>query len=168
MESRAKFLGHPLHQQLIVFPLGLLSTGVFLDIATLVTDNTRWTGIAFYLIGIGVVTGLLAAIFGLIDWSAIPTATRAKRIGTVHGLGNVVVVLLFLGSFLLRWQDPANTTGFAYALAFLGFGLALITGWLGGELVGRLGVGVDDGAHLNAPNSLRTRSLAGSRRRPAA
>jgi hypothetical protein len=28
-----------------------------------------------------------------------------------------------------------------------------VTAWLGGELVDRLGVGVDPGAHLNAPNS---------------
>jgi hypothetical protein len=32
--------------------------------------------------------------------------------------------------------------------------LALFTGWLGGELVDRLGVGVDEGANLNAPSSL--------------
>ncbi len=32
--------------------------------------------------------------------------------------------------------------------------LAVVTGWLGGELVERLGVGVDNGANLDAPNSL--------------
>jgi hypothetical protein len=32
--------------------------------------------------------------------------------------------------------------------------LSLLTGWLGGELVDRLGVGVDDGANLDAPSSL--------------
>jgi hypothetical protein len=31
-------------------------------------------------------------------------------------------------------------------------------GWLGGELVDRLGVGVDNGANLNAPNSISGRS----------
>src|SRR5215213_1816537 len=35
-----------------------------------------------------------------------------------------------------------------------GASLAVVTGWFGGELVERLGVGVADGAHLNAPNSL--------------
>ena len=39
-------------------------------------------------------------------------------------------------------------------LALVGLGIALVTGWLGGELVTRLGVGIDPGAHLNAPNSL--------------
>jgi hypothetical protein len=44
--------------------------------------------------------------------------------------------------------------GFVIALEGVAIVLALIAGWLGGELVDRLGVGVDDGANLNAPNSL--------------
>jgi hypothetical protein len=32
-----------------------------------------------------------------------------------------------------------------------------VTGWLGGELVDRMGVGVDRGAHLNSPSSLSDR-----------
>jgi uncharacterized membrane protein len=35
--------------------------------------------------------------------------------------------------------------------------LATVSGWLGGELVERLGVGVHDDANLNAPSSLRRR-----------
>jgi uncharacterized membrane protein len=167
MESRAKFLGHPLHQQLIVFPLGLLGMAAIFDIISLVTGNLRWTEVAFYMIGAGVLAGLLAAIFGLVDWTAIPKHTRAKRVGAVHGLGNVVVVVLFLASFYLRWPDPANVPSLGYVSSFSGFLIALFTGWLGGELVDRLGVGIDDGAHLDAPNSLTSRS-ATSRRRPAA
>jgi uncharacterized membrane protein len=43
----------------------------------------------------------------------------------------------------------------ALVLSFAGAGLATLTGWLGGELVERLRVGVDEGAHVDAPNSLR-------------
>jgi hypothetical protein len=49
----------------------------------------------------------------------------------------------------------------ALVLSFAAAVLALGTGWLGGELVDRLGVGVDDGAHLDAPSSLRTRRAVG-------
>jgi uncharacterized membrane protein len=42
-------------------------------------------------------------------------------------------------------------------LSLAGALLMLVTGWLGGELVERLGVGVDEGANLNAPNSLTGR-----------
>jgi hypothetical protein len=47
--------------------------------------------------------------------------------------------------------------GAAIVLSALGVGLALITGWLGGELVDRLAIGVDPGAHANAPSSLSDR-----------
>jgi uncharacterized membrane protein len=158
MESRAKFLGHPVHQQLIVFPLGLLGMAVIFDIITLVSKNPRWTDVAFYMIGAGIVTGLLAAIFGLIDWMAIPKATRAKSVGLMHGVGNAIVVLAFLASFYLRWSYPANPSTLGYLCSFIGFAIALFTGWLGGELVDRLGVGVDTGANLDAPSSLTSGS----------
>jgi uncharacterized membrane protein len=158
MESRAKLLGHPVHQQLIVFPLGLLGMAVIFDLITFGTGNRIWTDMSFYMIGAGILTGLLAAIFGLIDWLAIPRNTRAKRVGMIHGAGNVVVVLFFAASFYLRWQNLVNVSPLAYVCSFLGFCIALVTGWLGGELVDRLGVGVDDGANLDAPSSLTTRS----------
>jgi uncharacterized membrane protein len=154
MESRAKLLGHPIHQQLIVFPLGLLGMAVIFDGIGYFTGDPNWTRASFYMIGAGIVTGVLAAVFGLWDYIGIPSGTRAKRIGAVHGIGNLLVVGLFLVSFAMRWPDPANTPLSAYLSSGAGFLLALFTGWLGGELVDRLGVGVDDGAHLDAPSSL--------------
>jgi uncharacterized membrane protein len=154
MESRVKLAGHPVHQMLIVFPLGLLATAVVFDVIFLVTDNPAWTMAAFYMIGVGVLTGLAAAVPGAIDWLAIPRGTRAKRIGLVHGAGNVVVVALFAISWYFRRDQPAAPPTEAVVAGLLGAGLSVVTGWLGGELVNRLGVGVDDGAHLDAPSSL--------------
>lgn len=161
MESRAKLLGHPIHQMLVVFPLGLLAMAVIFDLLALGLANGYWSEIAYWMMAAGIITGLLAAPFGAIDWLAIPSATRAKRIGAVHGIGNVLVVLLFAVSWMMRGDLPAAPGGMALALSFAGAGLALFTGWLGGELVDRLGVGVDDGAHLNAPSSLTGRRIGG-------
>jgi len=160
MESRVKLAGHPVHQMLIVFPLGLLATAVVFDVIFLVTDDSTWTMAAFYMIGVGVLTGLAAAVPGAVDWLAIPRGTRAKRIGLVHGAGNVVVVALFAVSWYLRRDQPAAPPTGAVVAGLLGAGLAVVTGWLGGELVGRLGVGVDYGAHLDAPSSLTARPAA--------
>jgi uncharacterized membrane protein len=154
MESKAKLLGHPIHQQLVVFPLGLLASAVIFDLIAFGTAKSSFTQAAFYMIGAGIVTGLLAAVFGLIDWLAIPSLTRAKKIGAVHGIGNVVVVLLFAGSFWLRWKIPAEPPAIAFVCSYVGASLTLVTGWLGGELVTRLGIGVDDRSDLNAPSSL--------------
>ncbi|MBA3343795.1 MAG: DUF2231 domain-containing protein [Gemmatimonadales bacterium] len=154
MESRAKVAGHAVHPMLIVFPLGLLATAVVFDIIHLVSGDIRWAEVAYYLIGAGVVGGLAAAVPGWIDWFAIPQGTRAKRIGLIHGVGNTVVLVLFVLSWLLRRENPGVPPTEAVVAGLAGGGLAAITGWLGGELVERLGVGVDDGAHLDAPSSL--------------
>jgi uncharacterized membrane protein len=157
MESRAKLLGHPIHQMLIVFPLGLLATAVIFDVIHLIVGSGQWARVSFWMIAAGLVGGLAAAVFGLVDWIAIPSGTRAKRIGLVHGLGNVVVMALFGASEYLRFGMPARPSLLALALSFLGAGLSLATAWLGGELVNRLGVGVDEGANLDAPSSLSGR-----------
>jgi uncharacterized membrane protein len=155
MESRAKLLGHAVHPMLIVFPLGLLATAVAFDVVALVQNDRSWYLISFWMITAGIIGGLLAAVFGLIDWMAIPAATRAKRIGLLHGGTNVLVVLLFIGSwFLRRANDQMVPSQAALVLSFVAVILALFGGWLGGELVDRLGVGIDSGAHVNAPNSL--------------
>ncbi|HEX2451974.1 MAG TPA: DUF2231 domain-containing protein [Gemmatimonadales bacterium] len=166
MESRARLFGHAVHPMLIVFPLGLLTTAVVFDIVGLITGELRWHDLAYYLIAVGVIGGLAAALAGWIDWAAIPGGTRAKRIGLVHGVGNVIVVALFILSWLLRREaaPPPPTT--AVVASVVGLGLAVITGWLGGELVERLGVGVYDGAHLDAPSSL-SQLPASLNRRPA-
>lgn len=166
MESRAKLFGHPVHPMLIVFPLGLLATAVIFDIIHLVTDDGRWADISFWMIAAGIVGGLIAAVPGLIDWLAIPSGTRAKAIGLWHAIGNVVVLALFAGSWAMRYEDPTAPGAIALALAWSAAAVALATGWLGGELVDRLGVGVDPGAHLNSPNALSGRPAsehAGSR-----
>lgn len=155
MESRFKLLGHPPHQMLVAFPLGLLATSVIFDIIFLVADNARWSEISYWMIVAGLIGGVIAAPFGLIDWLTIPMGTRAKRIGLYHGLGNLFMLTAFFLSWFLRAPDvlykPSNI---ALGLSFFGVMLGMFTGWLGGELVDRLAVGVDEGANLDAPSSL--------------
>jgi uncharacterized membrane protein len=152
MESSAKAAGHPIHQQLIVFPLGLLATAVVFDVLRLITDHDGFATASYYMIAAGVLGGLLAAVFGAIDYSAIPAGTRARRIGAMHGVGNVVVVVLFAISWFLRGDEPGHVpTALAFVLSLAGALLATGTGWLGGELVDRLGVGVAPDAGLDTP-----------------
>jgi uncharacterized membrane protein len=155
MESRAKAFGHAVHPMLIVFPLGLLITSVAFDIIYLASDRSSFAVASAYTIAAGLIGGLAAAVFGLVDWFAIPAGSRAKRVGALHGLGNAVVVVLFAVSWLLRagadrWQPGVA----ALVCSFVGIALGGLTAWLGGELVERLGIGVDDGADVNATSSL--------------
>jgi len=160
MRSKARLFGHSIHQMLIVFPLGLLATSVVFDLVHLATGNGRWADIAFWMIASGVIGGVVAALFGIIDFLAIPRGTRAKRIGLLHGAGNFIVTGLFAVSWLLRNAgNPMDPGTLPIVLSIAAAGLALVAGWLGGELVDRLAVGVDEGAHLDAPSSLSNRPV---------
>jgi uncharacterized membrane protein len=71
---------------------------------------------------------------------------------------------LFIVSWFLRRGDPNFVPGtFAFLLSLVGILLALVTAWIGGELVYRLGVAVDPGANVNAPSSLTEPSATGTR-----
>lgn len=154
MKSRATVLGHPAHQVLVMFPLGMLAFSTGCDALGLATGKRHWFKVSESALTAGIAGAALAAPFGLVDWLAIPEGTRAKRVGKVHGLGNAAVLGLFLGSWVLK-KVVSRKSSLAAALSFAGFGLAGVTAWLGGELVNRLGVGVYTPTNLDATSSLR-------------
>jgi uncharacterized membrane protein len=164
MESRIKLLGHPVHPMLITVPAGLFIVAAVLDIVDAFVAATWISTVTYWNIAIGIVAAVVAAIFGAADWTNIPRYTRAKKIGAIHGLGNLAAVSLFFVAIMLRMDElrraPSTT---ALALEVIAFALLGVSGWLGGELVDRLGVGVDKGAHLDAPSSLRVKHVTGGR-----
>src|SRR5689334_469142 len=144
MESKTKVFGHPIHPILVVIPLGLFIGAIIVDTIDLINGNTALSQVSFFNISIGIIGGLLAALFGFLDWRLVPLNTRAKQIGAWHGIGNVVVVLMFALSWWLRrdavnYQPSQTALIFSYAAILTG----IVTAWLGGELVFRLNVGVD-------------------------
>src|SRR2546430_14377641 len=115
MESKAKLLGHPVHPMLIVFPLGLLATAVAFDVVALIQSDPSWYHISYWLIASGIIGGLLAAVFGLVGLFSISRQTTGKRVGVFHGGGNVLVVLVFICSWVFRRGAPGvpHTTALA-------------------------------------------------------
>jgi uncharacterized membrane protein len=81
----------------------LLATAVVFDIIYLIWGNRDMASVAYWMMAAGIVGGLIAAPFGLIDWLAIPSGTRAKTIGLLHGVSNLVAILLF------AWELVAQT-----------------------------------------------------------
>ncbi len=155
MESKVKLAGHPIHPMIIVLPLGLYSISVIFDIIRMITGNEILATVSYWNIAAGIIGGLAAAVSGTVDWLPIPAGTRAKQIGLWHGVGNVVVTGLFTVSWFMRSNEPGYVPStLAFLLVLAALLLSVVTGWLGGELVDRLGVGVDNGANLNAPSSL--------------
>lgn len=161
MESRLKLLGHPIHPMLVMFPLGLFVTAVIFDFADLVGGPSLLGEVAYWNIVAGLIGGLLAAAAGMVDFVAIPGGTRAKRVGAAHALINVAVMAIFAISWLVRMDEPARAAGGGlFALELLALAGAGVSAWLGGELVDRLGVGVDRDANLDAPARLETGLIA--------
>jgi len=157
MKAKVLVAGHALHAQLIVFPLGLLGISVLWDILRVSSDNPMWAHVAFWTIAAGVASALAAAIPGFVDYLTIPNGTRAKSVATWHMILNLIIVALFAISLVLRAGGDRDYTAAglgAMVPGWLGVGLAVVSGWLGGELVERMGIGVHDGAHPDAPPSI--------------
>ncbi len=150
MNLKSIMAGHRVHSMLIVFPLGLLLSAWFFDAVAYFTGHRYFYLIAYWNGALGLVSGLVAAVFGLVDWMAIPLNTRAKDVGVWHGGAALVMLTLFGWSWLLRiiTEDHAPTL-LSFCLATFAVVFAIVTGWLGGELVNRYGVGVQNGAGLD-------------------
>ncbi len=169
MESKAKLFGHPIHQMLVVFPIGILTMSVVFDLLGAFGLWEEGATLAYALIIAGLIAGVVAAPFGTMDWLAIPGQTRAKKVGALHGGGNLVVLGIFAVSAWTRQDSIADPPLAAIVLSCLGVALTLVTAWLGGELIDRLGIGVSPDAHVDARSSLdgpaAPRAMEGETRR---
>ena len=156
MRSRVRAAGHAVHPILIVFPLGLLTTAVGFDVLHLVTERVSFAFTAAHLIAAGVLMGVVTAATGWLDWWLVtPRGSRARRVGLLHGLVNAVVLVLFAVSWAMRLAETDWMPGWpALVAAWLGVLAGGLGGWLGGELVERLGISVDENANPDAPSSL--------------
>jgi uncharacterized membrane protein len=141
--------GHPFHPILVTIPIGAWVASLIFDIATRVnTDGSRsLTDASYWLIGIGILGALVAALFGVLDLIRIPRGTRALRFGLIHMGLNLAIVGSYIGNFF--WRDSSyyesNRVGVGQlVLSAVTIGALLISGWIGGMLAYRYGVRVAD------------------------
>jgi uncharacterized membrane protein len=139
--------GHPFHPILVTIPIGAWVCSLVFDILSRnADDGADFARGAYWLIAIGVVGALAAAIFGLLDLLAVPRRTRARRVGVAHMFINLAVVALFAASFIWRADRDAYlpTSAGLFVLSGVALALLVISGWLGGMLSYRYGVRVAD------------------------
>lgn len=140
--------GHPLHPALVAIPLGAWVASFVFDVAShLAADPVMLAHGARWLIGIGVLGALAAAMFGVVDLLAIPTGTRAFRTALLHMSLALTATTLYAIGFAIRDSEPTGPVETApmvlSAAALLVLGG---TGYLGGTLAYRYGVRVVDEA----------------------
>jgi len=144
MRSAAAIKSHPLHPMLIAFPIGLLVTSFIFDVLGVALPQPRLWAAAWYMIVGGIVSGLLAAVPGVMDLlRVIPPNSSGKRRGWIHGGLNVTVVLLFIAIAAYRGGPDAEPDKLALLLSACGVAGLGVSGWLGGTLVYRNQIGVD-------------------------
>ena len=143
---------------MFVVSLGLLGASVVVDLLYLVGNGRGLAVVSYWNLSAGLIGGLHAAVFGLWDWLAIRPRTRAKAIELWYGSISVVILTLFASSWWMRGADFHYVPdASALALSFIAFVLVLVAGWLDGELIQRLGAGVNRKPRLDVPGSLRDR-----------
>ena len=156
--SKVRIAGHPVHPMLIAFPVTFYTATLLGFAAYAATIDLFWWRLGLWSNAAGVLTALIAAIPGFIDWAAgIPKGHPAKATGRVHMLFNVVALVLFTINLIVqtdKWVDLARTalmTGDirppnpTAALLLSGFGVlcTLAAGFFGWKLVQTHHVGVE-------------------------
>lgn len=145
--STAKIGGHPIHPMLIPFPI-VCFIGTFLaDIVYTRNHDAGWATASHWLLGIGLAMAALAAVTGLTDYLG---DERIRRLGDAlkHMLTNVTAVVLELVNFILRLKDTDFIDSTGLYLSGIVVLILLYSGWKGGELVFRHGIGVQDRSSL--------------------
>jgi uncharacterized membrane protein len=144
MNGKAKIGGHPIHPMLIPFPLALWATSFAADVLFYFLRYPVLLVIAKFMIAAGCLGAIAAAIPGIIDWLSIKNGD-VKKVANWHARLNVAALVVFAISLLLRMGRYGEFVGrrltVPFLLSLVGVILILISGWLGGELVFRYGLG---------------------------
>lgn len=140
--STARIARHPIHPMLVPVPIVCFIGALITDIVYATTAEMMWADFSAWLLVVGVIVGILAAIAGLIDLLS-SRAIRSLTAAWVHGLGNLVVLVLSIFNVLIHSRDAwTSVVPTGLILSIIVVLILPITGWLGGTLVYRHSVGV--------------------------
>jgi len=141
--STAQIGGHPIHPMLIPFPIVCFIGALVTDIVFLNNHDPGWATASRYLLAVGLVMAALAAVAGLTDFMG---DERIRGMGDAlkHMLANVTAVVLELVNFFVRLNSDAAIAKVGIYLSVVVVLVLVYSGWKGGELVFRHGIGVTD------------------------
>jgi uncharacterized membrane protein len=138
--------GHPFHPILVTVPIGAWVCSLVFDIASQTVPAPGFLAQgSVWLIAIGVLGALVAAVTGFLDLIAIPTGTPAFRTGVVHLSLNLSITAAYAGNFLWRqgsYGQPDSVGLGPLVLSVLSLAGLSVSGFLGGKLAYRYGVRV--------------------------
>ena len=139
--------GHPLHPMTVHFPIALYLLGVLLTLLHLGWGRTEAELFAAWSFRLSGLATLVSALVGLIDQNQLAVDDPRWASLNLHITGGVILLLLngLLVYMRFRWPEVLLNRRWSYlGLMTLGVVVVLITAWLGGELVYRWQVGVQN------------------------
>ena len=142
--STAQIGGHPIHPMLVQFPIVCFIGVLVTDIVFINNQSGGWASASRYLLAIGLVMAALAAIAGLTDFLGDKRIQGSDAIK--HAVANVTAVVLEVVNLVLRLHNNAQIPRTGIILSAIVVLILLYSGWKGGELVFRHGIGVSDSA----------------------
>ena len=144
-ELRATFAikGHTLHPLLVPVPIGLFISALVTDIAFVVDGSQGWAEASRWLLGGGLIGALIAAVAGFTDFAA-NRHIREFRDASLLLFANLALVVIEVVNLILRLPDRTVAGSFGVFLSLAAVLILLFSGWKGGELVFRQGVGQID------------------------
>ena len=140
--STAKIGGHPIHPMLIPFPIVCFIGALVTDLVFLRNGIHGWATASRYLLAVGIVMGLLAALAGLTDFFGDKRIQGSDAVK--HMLANVTAVVLEIINLFLRLHDDAVIGRVGIYLSVIVVLILIYSGWKGGDLVFKHGIGVRD------------------------
>jgi uncharacterized membrane protein len=144
--SKIKVLDHPIHPMLVAFPITFFTTTLVAFIVYAAGGDVTWFRIGYWANVAGVITALVAAVPGFIDWLGIPHHLEAKRVGIQHLVLNLAVVAIFAINLAVqgsRLDEAAPAAALAVVISAVGVGALLVSGYFGWSLVQTHHVGVN-------------------------
>jgi nitrite reductase/ring-hydroxylating ferredoxin subunit/uncharacterized membrane protein len=136
------WLGHPLHPALTDVVIGAWTSSFFLDLM----PGRKTRKASDRLIDLGILAAVPTAIAGLSDWA--DTIDSRRRVGLVHAIGNSTALYLYLNS---SWARKRRQRMRGFLLSTSGYGVVLLSTYLGGHLAFGQGIGVDETAFDEGP-----------------
>ena len=141
--STARIGDHPIHPMLVPFPIVCFILTFVADILYTRTHDTSWSTASVWLLVVGLLFAALAAIAGLTDFLG-DDRVRGASDAVKHMLANVTAVVLELVNVILRWRDTGFIDSTGVYISGIVVLILLYSGWKGGDLVFRHGIGVSD------------------------
>jgi len=145
-QSTATIGGHPIHPMLVPFPIVCFIGALGADIAFIHYGWHGWAVGGRVLLLVGLIMAALAALAGLTDFLGEKRIQGSDAVK--HMLANVTAVVIELVNLIIRWHNDAAIPKIGVYLSVVVTLILLYSGWKGGDLVYRHGMGVHDTADV--------------------